>query len=251
MIIQKPADDIIEASYDVALALIEKVYPDKPVIIKPNIVEPSPPPVTTDVRVIAGVISALKESGIDDITVAEGSGTGDTGDNFEKLGFTDLDVELVDLDKENTVVLPLRNFRVWDEIIIPEMLLNTFIISVPVLKEHSLCGVTAGFKNMIGILPAKYYSGYWTYKKSRIHKYDTHGCIADLTHVIEPDVAIVDATVGVRGHHLSGTPLNPPLNMVYGSNDVLEADLFACELLERDWEDINYLRMIAEDRKKG
>jgi uncharacterized protein (DUF362 family) len=251
MIFQRPADDIIEAAYDVTAELLEILPPEKPVIIKPNIVEPSLPPVTTDVQVVAGIIAALEESGVDNIMVAEGSGTGDTDDNFRKLGYTDLEIELIDLDKTKTIALPVKNYRVWDKIIIPEILLDKFIISVPVLKEHSLCGITASLKNMIGILPAKYYSGYWTYKKSQVHKYDTHSCIADLTSIIRPDLAIVDATVGMKGHHLSGTPIEPSLNLVYGSDDMLEADIFGCELLGRDWGAISYLHMIAEDTKKG
>ncbi len=251
MIIKRPADNIAEASYEVAMELLRITPPERPVILKPNLVEPSPPPVTTDVRVVAGVISALRESGIHDITIAEGSGTGDTFDNFAKLGFNHLGVKLVDLDQEETVVLPVNNFRVWSEIVVPQILLNTFIISIPALKEHSLCGVTISLKNMVGILPAPHYSGYWSYKKSMIHKYDTDGCIADLLSLIQPDLAIVDASQGMKGHHLSGTPIEPSLNLIYGSENPLEADLFGCDLLGRDWEDINYLRMIAENTKQG
>lgn len=249
MILKKKADNIVEAAYSVALELLKGEVPSKPVIIKPNLVEPSPPPVTTDVRVVEGIIAALKEKGIKDITIAEGSGTGDTLDNYRKLGYTKLGAELIDLDKEKTVTLTVDNYRVWKEIIVPEILLDKFIISVPVLKEHSLCGVTASLKNMVGILPEAHYSGYWTYKKSQIHKYDTHGCIADIISVVKPDRAIVDATVGMKGHHLSGTPVRPPIALVYGSSDPLEADRFGCELLGRNWQDIMYLKIIQDSLK--
>lgn len=224
--------------------LLEQCIPSGPVIIKPNIVEPSPPPVTTDVRVVEGIVKALKKAGIIDVAVAEGSGTGDTMDNFQKLGYTELDTELVDLDKEKTVRLQVNNHRVWKHITVPEILINAFIISVPVLKEHSMCGVTLSLKNMIGILPARDYSGYWTYKKSQVHKYDTDGCIADIISVISPRWAIVDSTIGMRGSHLSGTPIAPPINLVYGSDVPFEADKFGCELLGKNWQNIRYLRMI-------
>jgi len=244
MIFKKKADDIQKASMYVTEKLLEQHIPSRPVIIKPNIVNPSPPPVTTDVRVVEGILSALREAGIQDIAVAEGSGTGDTMDNFQKLGYAELDTVLVDLDREETVELQVDNHRVWQRITVPEILIDTFIISVPVLKEHSMCGVTISLKNMIGILPARDYSGYWTYKKSQVHRYDTDGCIADLISVISPSWAIVDATTGMKGSHLSGTPVNPPLNLVYGSDLPLEADMFGCELLGRNWRDIRYLRMI-------
>ena len=244
MIFKKQADDIQKASMYVTEKLLQRHIPSMPVIIKPNIVNPSPPPVTTDVRVVEGILSALREAGIQEIAVAEGSGTGDTMDNFQKLGYAELDTVLLDLDREETVELQVDNHRVWQRITVPQILIDTFIISVPVLKEHSMCGVTISLKNMIGILPARDYSGYWTYKKSQVHRYDTDGCIADLISVISPSWAIVDATTGMKGSHLSGTPVNPPLNLVYGSDLPLEADMFGCELLGRNWRDIRYLRMI-------
>jgi uncharacterized protein (DUF362 family) len=110
-----------------------------------------------------------------------------------------------------------------------------------------MCGATISLKNMVGILPEKHYSGYWTYKKSQIHKYNADGCIADIISVIRPDWAIVDATIGMKGSHLSGTPIKPPLNLVYSSDDPLEADRFGCELLCINWQDIKYLRIINSD----
>ncbi len=251
MIFKKQANDIVEAAYAVTKELLNENMPSKPVMIKPNIVELSPPPVTTDVRVVEGIIKALKESNIEEIIIAEGSGSGDTVENFHKLGYSKLGIELIDLDRGNTIALPVKNYHVWKEIIIPKVLLDKFIISVPVLKEHSMCRVTISLKNMVGILPAKYYSGYWTFKKSLVHKYNTHGCVADIISIIQPDLAIVDATIGMKGSHLSGTPVEPPINLVYGSAEPLEADQYGCELLGRNWQNIIYLRMISQNIKKG
>lgn len=251
MILREKADDIPKAAQSVTMKLLRNHTPATEVIIKPNIVEPLQPPVTTEVQVVEGIIWALKEWGINDIIVAEGSGTGDTMDNFKKLGYDSLGVTLVDLDKEDTLTLPIPGYRVWSEVHLPKMLMERFIISVPVLKEHSLCGVTISLKNMVGILPAKYYSGYWTYKKSLIHKENPDGCIADILSVLSPDWAIVDATSGMKGSHIRGMPMRPPLNLVYASADPLEADIYGCELLGRDWREIGYMRMIAEDRGRG
>jgi uncharacterized protein (DUF362 family) len=249
MIFKQKADNIDEAAYSVTSELIKIQRPSIPVLIKPNLVEPSQPPTTTDVRVVEGIISALRNAGIQDIIVAEGSGTGNTGDNFALLGYSGLNAELVDLDREKSIAVPVDDPYVWKEIMIPEIILNKFIISVPVLKEHSMCGATISFKNMIGVLPEKYYSGYWTYKKSQVHKYDTHGCIADLIGIVRPDWAVVDASIGMKGSHLSGTPVHPPVNIIYGSNNPLEADQFGCGLLGRDWQKIKYLQMIVKDLK--
>jgi uncharacterized protein (DUF362 family) len=247
MIFKKEADNIVEAAYEVTGRLLETLKPDKTVIIKPNIVNPAYPPVTTDVRVVEGIVKALKDAGLDDIIIAEGSGTGDTMENFEMLGYSKLGVKLVDLDKESIVKLSVASCRVWNKIYLPEILREKFIISAPVLKEHSMCGVTISLKNMVGILPAKHYSGYWEYKKSVIHRDGPDECIADINKIMMPDWAVVDATVGMKGSHISGTPIDPPLNLVYSSDEPLEADRFGCELLGRDWESIPHLKMIAKD----
>jgi uncharacterized protein (DUF362 family) len=246
MIYKRKADDIITAAHGVTRRLLKKTLPQKPVIIKPNIVTQQPPPTTTDVRVVQGLIRALRESGVKDIVIAEGSGSGDTIENLSQLGYAQLGVGLIDCDNAKTITIPVRNHTVWDRITIPEVLLHGFIISVPVLKDHSMCGVSISLKNMVGILPEKNYSGYWSYKKSQIHKYDTDGCIADIIKILKPDWAIVDASIGMKGSHLNGIPMKPPLNLVYGSEDPLEADKFGCRLLNKNWQDIPYLNMIAQ-----
>ena len=249
MIYKERADNKVQAAFEVTTKLLEPGRPSRPVILKPNIVEPSPPPTTTDVSVVKGVIEALRAAGSTDITVAEGSGTGDTLENFNMLGYSELGVRLIDLDRETTVTIPVKNYRAWKEIHVPEILLDKFIISVPVLKEHSMCGVTISLKNMIGILPERYYSGYLVYKKSQVHKYNTDDCIADIISVLSPDWAVVDATIGMTGSHLSGTPIDPPLNLVYASDNPLEADIYGCELLGKNWQDIKYLNIISDSEE--
>jgi uncharacterized protein (DUF362 family) len=247
MIYEKNSEDAVAAARAVTMELLKEEIPAGPVVIKPNIVEPRQPPVTTDVRVVEGVVAALMESGVKEMVIAEGSGTGDTIKNFHSLGYGSLGVQLIDLDSENTVTLSAGRYRVWREVIVPEILVDAFIISVPVLKEHSMCGVTISLKNMVGILPARHYSGYWSYKKSEIHRENPHGCIADICRVMRPDWAVVDASIGMKGSHISGTPMDPPVNLVYGSKDPLEADIYGCKLLDIEWECIEYLKMIAED----
>lgn len=228
--------------------LLKAQVPEGRVVIKPNIVRPAPPPVTTDVRVVEGVLRAFREAGVADLCVAEGSGTGNTLTNLRGLGYDMLGIPLVDLDKEKAVTLKVPDARVWKEIRVPEMLVGAFIISVPVLKQHTMCGVTLSLKNMVGILPSRYYAGYWSYKKSEIHRDDTDGCIADIISVIQPAWAVVDATIGMRGSHLAGTPFKPPVNLVFASPDPLEADRFGCSLLGNDWQKIGHLGLIGSTR---
>lgn len=232
-----------DAAFKVASGLIKTCPPEpgKRILLKPNIVKPAPPPVTTDFRVVKGVVSALRKAGYDDIVIAEGSGTGNTLENFEALGYCDIEAELMDLDGQPFSAVNVNDFEVWESIFLPEILRDCHIVSIPVLKDHTMLGVTIGLKNMVGVLPAAKYSGYWTYKKSQIHRDRPHGCVSDIIRVAPPDWTIVDATVGMRGSHISGSPMAPPANMVFGSCDSLKADKYGASILGHDWKDIEYL----------
>ncbi len=235
-------DDPERLAYRVVRRLAETDPPREPVIIKPNIVKPAPPPVTTDVRVVAGLIRALRELGITEMVVAEGSGTGDTCDNFRRLGYGDLGVPLVDLDGDESAEISVAAPRVWPTIRVSERLLDdVFIISVPVLKDHSMLGVTISLKNMVGCLSASHYAGYWTYKKSEIHRDRPHDCVVDVATTLLPHWAVVDALVGLRGSHIRGTPFDPPIGRVFASADPFLADVYGTGLLGHDWREIEYL----------
>jgi len=251
-IYREVASDPAKAASKVTSRLIDESPPPSKtsantlIILKPNIVRPSPPPVTTDFRVIAGIIVALKNAGFNEIAVAEGSGTGNTLDNLEQLGYSSLGVRLIDLDSLPSSPVKVPGFEVWNTIYLPDILINAFIISVPVLKDHSMLGVTLGLKNMVGVLPSAHYSGYWTYKKSQIHKSNPHGCVSDLIKIIRPHWTIVDATVGMKDSHISGAHICPPVNIVFGSSNSLEADKYGTKILGHNWNDIEYLRKISE-----
>ena len=241
------ADDPERAAFRIARKLLDEKAPasGQTIFIKPNIVNASGPPVTTDYRVVKGIVAALRESGYTDILITEGSGTGSTLDNFNALGYGAVDAERMDLDALPSRPVTVPEARIWTKIFLPEHLNNGFIVSVPALKDHSMLGVTLSLKNLVGALPASHYSGYWTYKKSQIHRTDAHACVADLIRVLRPDWSIVDGTVGMKESHIHGRPCSPPKNLVFGSCDPLEADKYGCSILGHDWTTIRYLKLIA------
>jgi len=215
------------------------------VIIKPNVVNGSPPQVTTDVRCVMAIAEYLQKRLDTEIVVAEGSGEGSTLDNFRANGYgqltSELGVELVDLD-----TLPVKRHsdpgaREFKEIYLLEYLENAAIISVPPAKDHTITRVTLGLKNMIGCLPASHYSGYWSYKKSQIHAINTDQAIADLILYIRPHLTIIDAIVGQAHGHLSGRAPDPPIGKIIAATYVLAADREAARLLGHDPDSIGHI----------
>ncbi len=222
------------------------------VIVKPNMVNPSPPPVTTDVRCVMAVVQYLQERLDAGIVVAEGSGEGSTLDNLRLNGYEQITrkfgVELVDLD-----ALPVKRYEnpragVYREIFLPEYLEGAGLVSVPPAKDHTITQVTLGLKNMVGCLHASHYSGYWTYKKSQIHAVDEHQAVADLMLYVRPHLTVIDARDGLTGGHLSGRVPEPPLERIIAGTDVLAADREGARLLGHEPDSIGHLRLAEKFR---
>jgi uncharacterized protein (DUF362 family) len=220
------------------------------VIVKPNMVNNSPPQVTTDVRCVLAVVQYLKERLDTELVVAEGSGEGSTLENFKFNGYEQitkkLGVELVDLDALPVKIYEKPKAGEYKEIHLPEYLEGAALVSVPPAKDHTITRVTLGLKNMVGCLPASYYSGYWSYKKSQVHAVDTDQAVADLMLYIRPHLTIIDAIEGLAGGHLSGRAPNPPIGKILAGADVLAADCEAARLLGHDPEGIRHLTLAKQ-----
>lgn len=228
----------------------------KKIIIKPNLVGPFAPPATTNVNLVKALIIYIKSCSNAQIVVAEGSGECETGECFKQLGYWQLPhkygVNLVDLD--STPIVKLKNDKAFlcKEIYLPEPILDGFLISVPTLKDHTLTGVTLGIKNLIGILPASKYSGYWSYRKSEVHRHDVDKAIVDISLYRPIDMVIIDAAIGQKRSHLpSGIICDPPLNKLIAGYNPLETDIKGAKLLGHNWQHIRHLKLYAETVQEG
>ncbi len=220
----------------------------KKVLIKPNLVEAAPPPITTPVELVSSFIDYVRSKNPSlEIIVGEGCGSidYDTPVPFKQLGYVDMaykqKVKLIDLNYEKTVSLSKKECMRWPEMHLPEIVLESFLISVPVLKAHSLSDVTLTMKNMMGVAPPKHYNaGSW--KKSAFHS-RIQEAIFDLNRYRTPDFTLIDATIGMAEAHLWGAHCDPAPNMLIASYDPVAADAFGTKVLGRDWHRIGHISM--------
>jgi len=222
-----------------------------PVLLKPNLVNNSPFPVTTPPAMCAALVDALRDLGVTDMIIAEGAGSAgcETAEVFASLGYTRMarerGVSLLDLNHA-----PLRRLEdpsrlVHTEMYLPEVLFERFVISVPVLKAHSLAAITGAMKNMLGAAPPEYYGGrFGSWKKAVFHGH-MHEGVLDLCAYRSPDLSVMDATVGLRDFHLGGPTLDPPANCLLAGWDARELDRAAAGLLGLDWRSIPHLAETA------
>ncbi len=218
------------------------------VLIKPNLINASPFPITTAPECIEAVIEYVRSCSEAEIVIGEGCGDPglETGEVFDRLGYRELarrhGVELVDLNPAPLTRLENRDCAVFKEMYLPEIAMSHYLISVPVLKAHSFSEITGTLKNMIGLAPPKHYSGrFGTWKKAVFH-HRMHQSIVDLNRYRTPDLSLMDATVGMPDYHLGGAHCDPPLGKLIAGFDPLQVDRRSAELLGLRWQRIAHLR---------
>ncbi len=225
----------------------EIIKPQSAILVKPNLVNNSPYPVTTHPECCAAVVEYIKDHCRADIVVAEGNGdpSTDTLETFRILGYGDLEkkygVTLTDLNTAPLKRLTNDSCTVFPEMFLPEIAFTHFIISVPVLKAHSLSIFTGTLKNMIGFAPPEHYSGnHGVWKKAVFHN-KIHQAILDLNRYRRPDLTVMDAVVGLADFHLGGRRCDPEVNRILAGRDPVAVDRESAALLGLNWRKIPHL----------
>jgi len=200
----------------------------KSAFIKVNIVRPAKPDscIVTNHVVIEALINVLRESGINDITIGEGSAIGvNANEAFEKSGYLKLarkmKVRLLDINTAKTIG------REWDHgtLELPAELFESDIyINVPKMKTHFHAGVTLSIKNQQGLLTPQA-------KRENHRTYDLHQSLVSIAKAVKPDLIIVDAIDSMEGEGPTKGTKKHTGAMVYGT-DMLETDTACCYFMD-------------------
>jgi uncharacterized protein (DUF362 family) len=113
---------------------------------------------------------------------------------------------------------------------------DTFI-NVPILKHHSLAGLTISMKNLMGICGGD---------RGRIHN-GIGVKLVDLTDFINPELTIVDAYRVLLRHGPVGGDLNDVkrLDTIIAGTDPVLADAYAATLMDMDPMSLSYIKEAA------
>ena len=225
-----------------AIGAGELLPDDRLVIVKPNLTINRPPPVTTNVGAAEAVIDYVRAHCGAEVVIGEGCGQGETADLFEDCGYRELaerkGIRLIDFNTAPEARLTRDDARVLKEFFMPAVCVDAFIISLPVLKDHSMTTTTIAMKNFFGLASAPHYRGAWN--KSDLHSPSTHGCVVDICCYKKPDLCVVDAAVGLVGAHLHGEP--KAFDAILASVDPVAVDAVGSKMLGHKPEKIKYLK---------
>ena len=204
------------------------------VLIKPNAGSPFAKQMaqqeSTHPSIIRALVRVLKDCGAEIWIGESGAWAMDVDDagiwqsmGYDKLA-TEFGVKLINWKKEKLVTQKVPYPRYWDEITLPESIVECDVfINVPKLKHNLVLGesgLTVALKNLVGcVLPLE------TRLEHHRTPLDNAYACTEIFKVIGSDrmkLTVVDAIVGVEGTMHSGNRCNPGL--IVASPDPVAAD---------------------------
>lgn len=228
--------EMIRSDLDIVLSA------GRPILIKPNYINAKHPSagMTTDSRVVEGIVKFLRQRDVEEIVIGEGSGFADTFQAFKVAGVDVVaerwGVKLVDLNKDEFVEVDPSYPLSLNSVRVAKTALKSTIISVPKLKVHRTATVTLSLKNMMGALASK----------GSMHRGRLSQNIADLASILRPSVSVIDGIVAGEGDEMSGNPVE--MNLVIAGTDPVAVDAVGAAVMGIQPTDVKHL-VLAE--KKG
>jgi len=217
------------------LAYFEKPSQEK-IVLKPNLINSQPPPTTTPCETIEALVKHYHKDY--EVVIAEGSGWSDTFHAYETLGYRKIaekyGVKLVDLNNDDYEMRKEPNALSLKEFKFPLTLKNSYIISVPVIKEHFSTTVTISLKNMLGATLGK---------KWRFHA-RLNESIVDINLYLKPNLTVVDGRIAGLGGELRASPKT--LGLMMFSEDLVAADAIGAGYLNKNPLLIKHLQLAQE-----
>ena len=238
-----PVETTVKALETIETDVNSVISVKKPILIKPNYINSKHPStgITTDSRVIEGIVKFLRVRKMEEITIGEGSGFADTFQAFKVAGVDAVaerwNVKLVDLNKDEFVEVNPPNPLSLKKIRVAKTALESTIISVPKLKPHRIATVTLSLKNMMGALASK---GSMHMGKSLSEN------IADLASTLKPSISVIDGIIAGEGHETSENPIE--MNLIIAGTDPVAVDAVGAAVMGILPTDVKHL-LLAE--KKG
>ncbi len=230
------------------------------VFIKPNIVFwtkavnfPKYGVITTS-RVVEDMVVLLKERGIDDISISDGTVLRNPKDMetqahaFESLGYGALK-KRYGVKPINIWQRPFEKVDLGDgvEVKFNSDIINAdFVVDLPVLKTHSMTVVSLGIKNLKGMIDIP--------SRKKCHNThpvkDLHYWVARLADKMPPLFTLLDGIyTAERGPNVDGKMHRS--NLLVASADVLSADMVGARVLGYEPGDVPHLVHAAKNRKRS
>ncbi|MCK4647918.1 DUF362 domain-containing protein [bacterium] len=245
---QERVDKAVKESLALIGGLGKIVKAGQRVLLKVNMLNADPPEkaVTTHPALLRSVIRAVKEiKG----KVIVGESSGDAYKDVEKAwqvtglkkAAEEEGVKVINFHKVEKIDNS-QNKKAPTLYLAREALESDVVISLPKLKTHNFTLFSGAIKNLYGCIPG--------FHKKELHRLfprseDFAQLMVDIFSAINPDLAIMDAIVGMEG---DGPAAGPPrkIGVVLASQDLVALDAVASHIIGYAPFDIDITRVAAE-----
>jgi uncharacterized protein (DUF362 family) len=166
----------------------------------------------------------------------------------------------LDIDSPEWVEVPTSTYI--EKVAISSLIAHADrVISIPVMKTHQWAQVSLSLKNFVGVTPLERYGwkGADTMWSRALLDHRSPEAIAqlylDIVSAVKPDLAIIDASIGVEGDGPSATEgkgltvdIKERLGswLLLASTDLVAADATAARIMSHDVADVKQLGMAYE-----
>jgi uncharacterized protein (DUF362 family) len=196
---------------------------------------------TTKVETVAALVKQLIDSGVAEVTVADGGFIGyDVTAQFKESGMKQA-VEkaggkVFDLDRGEFEKRKLTDDTTVE--ISKKVIDADFIINMPIMKTHMWTKVSLGIKNLKGVISSN--------SKRDFHRKDVGRLLALLCRELKPQLTIVDGLVGYEGLGpiVFGNPKK--VGIIIAGTDPVSVDAVAAAVMGYDAREIDYIRFANE-----
>jgi uncharacterized protein (DUF362 family) len=230
------------------------------VFIKPNIVFwtkatnfPKYGVITTS-RVVEDMVVLLKERGINDIRIGDGTVLRDPKDMetqlhaYKALGYGELE-KRYGVKHVNIWERPFEKVDLGDGVELKfnsDILASDFVVDLPVMKTHSMTVVSLGIKNLKGMIDIP--------SRKKCHnthpEKDLHFWVSRLADKMPPIFTLIDGIyTAEQGPNIDGRMHRS--NLLVASADVLSADMVAAKVLGYEPDEISHLVHAAQKNNRN
>ncbi|MHA1953041.1 MAG: DUF362 domain-containing protein [Candidatus Heimdallarchaeaceae archaeon] len=209
----------------------------KKVVLKPNFNTADPPPASTSIDTLRGLISKLHEMYARSIILAERSGPVDTHECLEQKGMYGLAEEL-DFEIVNLAEVPLEDYVLlkpeksnWDNGFLFARIYQEAecIVETCCLKTHHSGHFTLSLKNAVGMVPRRNLNGN-AYMREMHNSPKIRSMIAEINSVFNPALIILDGVAAfVDGGPARGTLKEA--NVIVAGTDRIAIDAVGVAIL--------------------
>ncbi|MFQ5887975.1 MAG: DUF362 domain-containing protein [Candidatus Hydrothermarchaeales archaeon] len=216
--------EMIEESINLLGGAEQFGFKGQRVLVKPNVNSDDPYPATTNPEVVGKAVRFLYEVGASDVVVGDMSNPSylPTIKTMQKLGIKkaaeDAGAEVVTFDNDEWLSVKPERAEYFPEFLISKTVYEAEkLVSLPVIKTHSIATYTMSLKNFVGVIHPN--------SRMALHRSDDiEEMIAEINLAVHPDLVIMDGTKSmVAGGPLKGSVKDTDL--ILASADRIAIDL--------------------------